>query len=267
MLAGGRRRSIDLRGCLGAEERAGARQRRRPSCGPRRRRRARRRRSRRRPTRSVPMRGERAAAAGWWQTRAREWFAIPIGRNVRRPGREPPPGDVQRVRTSRRGSVRQSRGNEQSRQRQALILSKRGPALLDHSSELIFRLAVYARQPPNEVISFCPSQRIGSPSTPRTSDPSASVTLPMHRPARFVQENRGQPFRRNGPDLHRDRRAAALHPNHRRMTIVDRPQAIRRLRLSASRTNVALAARSIRIELEPPHQRAVDGEETSRRRS
>ena len=38
------------------------------------------------------------------------------------------------------------------------------------------------RQPPNWVISFWPSHRMGSPSTPRTSLPSLSVTLPMLSP-------------------------------------------------------------------------------------
>ncbi len=42
--------------------------------------------------------------------------------------------------------------------------------------------AVYARQPPNAVISRCPSHRNGSPSTPSTTEPSFSTTLPIARP-------------------------------------------------------------------------------------
>src|SRR5581483_9213357 len=52
-----------------------------------------------------------------------------------------------------------------------------------HASPPFSRAAVYARHPPYLVISGCPSQSSGSPSTPSVSRPSSSVTLPMQSPA------------------------------------------------------------------------------------
>ena len=80
---------------------------------------------------------------------------------------------------------------------------------------------MYDLHPPVAVISFRPSHKTGSPSTPSTTDPSASTTFPMHSPGGSLRRIVASTIRRDGPDLDRNRRAAIGHANHRRVTILD----------------------------------------------
>ena len=50
----------------------------------------------------------------------------------------------------------------------------------------------------------------GSPSTPRTSEPSASITFPMLKPGGSFRRIAARPSAGTRPDFHRDRRAAGL---------------------------------------------------------
>src|SRR6185369_3260029 len=77
---------------------------------------------------------------------------------------------------------------------------------------------------------------------------------------RLVLQDSRQPLDRNVPELERDAPALARRAQHRRMAVVDRPDAVARVRLVLAhefRTDLE----HVLVELETAHKRAIHGEE------
>src|SRR6516164_5682967 len=77
---------------------------------------------------------------------------------------------------------------------------------------------------------------------------------------RFVLQDSRQPFDRDVPELERDASALTGRADHRRVAVVDRPDAVAlvgRVLAHECRTDLE----HVRVQLEAAHQRAVDGEQ------